>query len=331
MSERLRRWWKVLKVVLAVAVVLGIGWHLFRILHTEELNQGDERTPAQVLWDAICQAAPWPLFLSSVCYVVALGFSATFWLRLIHSLGEKIPLPAGVRGYYLSHLGKYVPGKGLTLVMRTAMAAEVGCRPGVAVLTAVYETLTTMAAGALLAVIVLLTQEEWNASLFWKVLVLLALAGIPIVPGVFNLVVQRLVRRVLKNRVSDLPHISHRMLLVGLLLTACGWFFMGISLELFLIAIDEKGSTPGVFRSTAFIAVSYVAGFIASTPGGLGVREWLLSEMLKPQLGAESIVAALLLRLVWTIAELVVSAMVYWLPHRPQMQVSEGSLVRREE
>ena len=59
--------------------------------------------------------------------------SAAFWLRLIHSLGEKLPLPAGVRAYYLSHLGKYVPGKGLTLVMRTTMAAEVGCRPGVAV------------------------------------------------------------------------------------------------------------------------------------------------------------------------------------------------------
>src|SRR5205085_1513702 len=100
-----------------------------------------------------------------------------------------------------------------------------------------------------------------------------ALARISSLPGVFNRLGERLVRRVLKGRVSDLPHVSNRALLIGLLLAACGWFFMGISLELLLLSLDSNGETPGVARSTAFVAVSYVAGFIASTPGGLGVRE----------------------------------------------------------
>ncbi len=316
MNEHLRRWWPWLKVVLTLAVVLGVGWHLFRILRNEELSRGDERTPAEVLWDAIRHADARGLSLAALCYLVGLGFSAMYWLLLVHSLGETLPVPAGVRGYYLSHLGKYVPGKGLALVLRTTMAAEAGCRPAVAVLTAVYETLTTMAAGALLAVIVLLAQDEWDAGLVWKVLALLALAGIPILPGVFNRVVARLVRRVLKGRISELPPVSNRALLIGLLLAGCGWFFMGISLELLLLSLDGNGETPGVFRSTAFVAVSYVAGFIASTPGGLGVREWLLAEMLLPTLGADSVVAAILLRLLWTVAELVMAAIAGWLPHR---------------
>jgi hypothetical protein len=195
------------------------------------------------------------------------------------------------------------------------MAAEAGCRASVAVLTAVYETLTTMAAGALLAAILLLFQDG-DEGLLWKALGLLALAGVPILPGVFNRVVERLTRRVLRGRIGELPRLKGYALLVGLFLNTFGWLLMGASLELMLLAMAPQAGTPGLIASTSFVAVSYVAGFIVPTPGGLGVREWLLANMLLPRLRAEAVVAALVLRLLWTAAEVVMAALVWWLPHK---------------
>jgi len=81
-------------------------------------------------------------------------------------------------------------------------------------------------------------------------------------------------------------------------------------------------------RYTAFVALAYVAGFIvAPAPGGLGVRELILQQLLTPELaqssspeqaGAMAVVVALLLRLVWTIAEVVVAGTLYFLPSSGQ-------------
>lgn len=321
MNPRFRRWWPWLKWLLVVAVVVGVCWHLLRILQSEELNKGgDARTPAEILWDAIGSANAVGVLFSGVFYLTGLAFCAWFWIQLTRSTSESLPLLPAVRGYYISHLGKYAPGKGWALVMRTAMAARAGCRPAVAVLTAVYETLTTMAAGALLAATFLLFQKHQDGDLIWKALALLALAGVPILPGVFNRVVEKVVRRVLRGMTSELPRVPHRSLPIGLLLTSFSWLFLGASLEALLWSMYPETFTPTVqsfLRSTTYVAVSYVAGFIASTPGGLGVREFFLQQFLAPQLGAQAVVVALLLRLLWTVAEVVFAALVWWLPKGP--------------
>ena len=96
-------------------------------------------------------------------------------MRLV---GERLALTAGVRTYYLSHLGKYMPlGKGWALVVRTSLAAGSGARPGRAALTAAYETLTMMASGALLAAILASLQFAHESGLRWRALVPLPALG----------------------------------------------------------------------------------------------------------------------------------------------------------
>src|SRR5207244_6475766 len=94
-----------------------------------------------------------PTRRSSDLYVVGLGFWGAFWLRLLHRVGLRPSAGAAFRAYYVSHLGKYVPGKAWAILMRATLLP--GVRPGVAALTAAYETLTTMAAGALIAAAVI--------------------------------------------------------------------------------------------------------------------------------------------------------------------------------
>ena len=95
---------------------------------------------------------------------------------------------------------------------------------------------------------------------------------------------------------------------------------LGVSLW----AVIEAFSSPPDFsiwlfvRCTAYICLAYVAGFLfLPSPGGMGVRELILQQLLllETDMGASlAVVVVLLLRLLWTAAELLTAAVVYWLP-----------------
>ncbi len=307
MRAWIQKWWPVGKAVLAVTILAGVGWQFAQVLRRPEL------------WERPILPRPGWLPVSAVLYLLGLGCAALFWYRLLHLLGEHPPGPAMVRAYYIAHLGKYVPGKAWALVLRITLSRTAGVRTGVAALTATYETLTLMASGALLAVVLLAVQAAEHAAMGWMAPALLAVAGIPILPGVFNWLVRRLSKPFLKDDAAPLPPLRHRTLIGGLLLTGCGWGLMGASLWTMLQAMPEPPvwSLETWGRFTAFVALAYVAGFlILAAPGGMGVREWILQERLAPELGEYAVVAVLLLRLLWTAAELLMAGVVYWLPDR---------------
>ncbi len=236
MWDRLRLWWPWIKAVLALAILAGVGWFFANILRSDSLRrEGDPRSPTQILWDQAREARTQGLLACMVLYLVGLGFSGWFWILLMRWAGARITLLASIRAYYICHLGKYAPlGKGWALLLRTSLAAEAGANPGTAALTATYETLVTMAGGALLACIVLALEPTANATSLWRSLGLLAVAGIPILPGVFNGLVERVAARFGAKGV--LPRFGFGTLLTGLAMTACGWAFLGASLYAVLYA-----------------------------------------------------------------------------------------------
>jgi uncharacterized membrane protein YbhN (UPF0104 family) len=319
MSARLRRWLPWLKLALFVAILVGVGWFFVRVLDSRELRELDpSRTAGAILWDAVCSARAEDLIAGAVLYLVGLGFSAGFWLLLLGRVREPLPVGIGIRAYYISHLGKYAPlGKGWALLLRTMLANRGGVRAGVAALTGAYETLTTMASGALFAAIVLLAQPEPDVKQILIALLLLVLAGVPIAPWVFNRVVARLAARFNTEHLR-LPPLGPTTLVAGLALTVCGWCLLGGSLILVLRTLGadaDPGRPDDWLRSTAAVSVAWVLGFVVATPGGVGPREVLLYVALTPRYGApRAVLAAILLRVLWTVAELVCAALVYWLP-----------------
>jgi hypothetical protein len=339
MRANLRKWWWLAKLLLTAAIVVFIGRQFERDLRNPELWRISPR--------------PGWLILSGLLYIVGLGFSAWYWIRLLGQLGQRPSVPTAVRAYYLGHLGKYVPGKAWALLMRTSLASGPGVRPTVAAYSCLYEVLMTMASGVLLAGL-LIAPGAWALSgpLDWSIIddlrkqkapeaaevdprlllvlagFLFVLVGFPLLPPVFNLAVRRLVRPFQLADAAPLPRVPWRALLDGLLITGCGWLFLGASLWAMIDAVLE---VPPSFtwelggRCGALLALAYVAGFATVIPGGLLVREVLLALFLVSELapyltpaereGAKIAVAIVgLLRIVWTIAELVTAAVVYWLP-----------------
>jgi hypothetical protein len=92
------------------------------------------------------------LALSALLYLAGLGLSGVFWFAITRRLSAHPTWIMGLRAYFVSQLGKYAPGKALALVIRVGMVLLADRTPAAtAALAAFYEVLTTMAAGALLA------------------------------------------------------------------------------------------------------------------------------------------------------------------------------------
>jgi hypothetical protein len=212
-----------------------------------------------------------------------------------------------VRAYLISHLGKYVPGKAMVVVMRVGLTSPYGARPATAALATFYETLAMMGAGAVAAALgfALGPGPVQLVPLALSVGLAGLLLGV-VEPRVFPRVSTLLTMPFPNVGPDALPALSWRLLGIGLLWSLAGWVLLGLSQVAVVRAVSTSGAAPAWWPViTAGVALATVAGFVVAVfPGGLGVREWVLMETLAPAVGEDTaVVSALALRLVWVAAE----------------------------
>jgi uncharacterized membrane protein YbhN (UPF0104 family) len=312
MKERLKRGWPVIKWVLAVVLLVGIGWQLAGDL--SRLNP-----------QSLTLYPEW-LLAAAGFYLAGLGCSGIFWYRLLRTFGERPDLFRALCAYYISHLGKYIPGKALALVIRGTLIQSPRVKLGVAIIAAFYEVLTTMASGALLAALLFTAYPPTIPGLDWNPVLLgllLSPVCIPLLPGVFNRLVRGLATRFQKVHSFRLPALRLTTLLEGLLLTGLGWTLLGLSLwalQQALLKNPPTWSGEHWARCTGMVSLAYVAGFLALVvPSGVGVREFVLLKLLPGEIplqtvGAPEPIAAalvLMLRVLWTATELVTAGVLF--------------------
>jgi glycosyltransferase 2 family protein len=319
MQSRLRSWaWPVTKALLALAIIIAVARQFWRDLHNESLQN------LSIHWE-------W-LALSALLYVVGLGIAGCYWYRLLVIFGERPMFLAALRAYYISQLGKYLPGKAWALVLRGTLIQGPEVKLSIALITTFYEVLTTMASGALLAAILFALQQPqwlgstWNAALAG--LVLFFVCGVPLWPGVFNRIVTLLKRRFRTVEGFKLADVRITTLIVGLAITSGVWVCFGLSLWAMIRGLLPQAEPMTVVAwasYTAIISLACVGGFVAVVvPGGVGVREWVLDSLLAPELAAGAALAAeprtvmivLLLRVAWTAGEVVMAALFWPLPQQ---------------
>ncbi len=259
------------------------------------------------------------LILAAFTYVVGLALDGIWYWRILGQSSSPVSCKAAVRAYLISHLGKYVPGKALVVIMRVALVAPAGARPATAAFATLYETLVMMAAGGLVAFLGFLLMPGSNVMVPWLGQTPLALIGFVFGCGFLVLtyppVFQKLTRLVslpFPGVGSDAwPHLSTRLQGEGLLWTVPSWLLLGLSQIFVLYGVGYRGLTPQAFPAViGSVALATVAGFVVPiSPGGLGVREWVLWTSLGATLDhGWAVVASLTLRLVWVCTELAAAA-----------------------
>ncbi|MGB0715943.1 MAG: lysylphosphatidylglycerol synthase domain-containing protein [Phycisphaerae bacterium] len=248
--------------------------------------------------------------LSALAYAAGQFLFGRYWWRLLQNLGMRSRFIDTFRAYAAGTLGKYIPGKAMVVVLRTGMlpgGKEDRLTVGLSVLS---ETVTMMAVGATVAALSLLYSFPggWPA---W-------LGSLGLATGLFGLthpwVFDRISQVVSMPFGKDRPRIPARKYRSSLLLPVAGWLMLGISAWCTGHAVGAADwTTANAMAWTGAAALATAAGFLVIiAPSGMAVRELIIIYVLTSFHEESSVVlAALLLRLTWTITEVGLAGMMF--------------------
>ena len=141
-------------------------------------------------------------------------------------------------------------------------------------------------------------------------------SALPTLPPVFRLILR--FTRVGKTHPEIADQIEQFDLITlvrGWIAMSVAWILLGISFWAVLRSMGISGTEllPNLTEYVASVSLAMVAGFLSLIPGGAGVRELILTGITGPSLGeGVALVAAVMLRLVWLVAEMVISGLLYW-------------------
>ncbi|MHB1561003.1 MAG: lysylphosphatidylglycerol synthase domain-containing protein [Isosphaeraceae bacterium] len=308
------------KAIVAIVVLWAVGRHVWRTW--DDLAKHRVTIQLEPIW----------LAASGLLYLAGLSACGMFYWRILHDSATPIATAPALRAYLVSHLGKYVPGKAMVVVMRAGMSVPFGARGATAAIATFYETLVMMAAGGLVAAAgfalaggsgrVAFVMPGWG-PVSLPLYRLAAISGlglglaflVVVAPPIFTRLVGWVSLPIPGVGPEALPRLSGGLLARGLGWSSLGWLLLGLSQIAVIRALGGRTAAEGLpvglaGAVVAAVALATLAGFVVAVlPGGLGVREGVLMAVLSPALGHDrAIVAALSLRLVWVAAELVAAA-----------------------
>lgn len=313
-----RRLWSVAKWLLLMVVLTAVvvqGWKLGR----------------QINWSQVTIRPGW-LLLSTLLYVVGWLPAVWFWRELLREVAEPVSWFEVTKAYFCGHLGKYVPGKAGVIFIRAGMLQAHGVPLVPGALSAGYETLASMAAGAAVGAALLpfaVPPQTLQKILAWipggaalpeliPVVVLIgSLCGLRIMSQMFHRILKKMVP--IDSGRGTIQHCWARQpTWLAFVLLVIGWWIHGLSMGCTVQALSpDPISWSDWPRWTAATSLSIVLGFAALfSPGGLGVREWILMEILEPELGPLALVATVLSRFIWLVGECGAAGILYYWPSR---------------
>lgn len=300
-----RRWVFAIKTLIRLLVLSLVGWGIWRTV-----AKAADQWPEDLSWIDIDPA--W-FALAGVFYAAGLVPCWVFWHRTLLAMGQAPNWRESLRAFWIGHLGKYVPGKAMVVILRTSLVQSDRVSKTVAATSVFVETLTMMSVGAFLSSVILLFVSD-NIWLTLLAVGLMAGSGIPTLPPIFRRVVRMLrVEKANPQIETAIAGLNYSLVLTGWISIAGGWLLLGASLWATLHALP--GTAPALAQLpllTAAVGLAMVAGFLSLIPGGLGVRDLILMELLVPDYGpVAAFASAILLRLAWLLSELLISAILY--------------------
>jgi len=240
------------------------------------------------------------------------------WRATLRVWSESLPFATASRIWFVSNLGKYVPGKVWQIAAMGALAQKSGISATAAIGSSLLVNLVSILAG--LAVIAVTAAGRVGAVIGTEmtgggersaqlVIVGIAAAG-AVALFLAPVAVPRLVALAARmtGRQLTIPRVPPSAIWIAVVSTVASWLLYGIAFSLF-----SHGVTPrATGNASSYIAVytgSYLAGYLALfVPGGVGVREAAL-VLAMPRFGLASApdaaVIAITSRLWLTILEIV--------------------------
>lgn len=291
-ARKLRRWGLRL---LALALLLGSGSYF--LFH---------------LWDNLHALPPitWGWSSTGVIALAALGCLTTvplialMWQWLLRDQGVHLPYRQALQIIAVSQMGKYLPGNVGHFAGRVLLGSQAGVPAGKTIATMAMETFWVLGISALFAFAALLFYvselheglvDTSHPGYLGGVALLMLVApffGVRLV----NRLLPGLSRKLGRGHLLAEPRAITAIGVAGLI--TLSFVVLGAVVELLASHLFQHPEIDLVEMILLF-AVSWTAGFLVpGSPGGLGVREAVMIQLMGPVIGLETALGvALVMRL----------------------------------
>ena len=290
-------WKKAAVRVGQVLVLFVLGYYL--IYHNLLLNW---HQLSELDW----QLRPLPFVLSM------LGISAIFlvntqiWRMVVLAMGGVNIRPwRAAYVWFISNLGRYLPGKVWQIAGMAVMARAEGLSAMDAAASSVLNHVLVLLAGGVVGLALfpasLAGRFEYLLQWTWLAAPLLLVF---LHPGLLNRLLD------LAARLAGKPPMTRKLrfrdLLVWFVLNALVWLGYGLCFHWFILSVIPSAGLAWA-DSAGIYAVGYIIGFLVLiAPGGIGVREFMFTGLLTASLGSVAATVVALVSRIWlTLAELV--------------------------
>lgn len=300
-----------LKWLIAMVVIVGLG-----VTIQSAVQQWRDQPPQSRV--SLLALDPGAIAVAAVLYGLGIAVSFMVVRQAMLALGHRTAWHVVLAAQVLGHVGKYVPGKAMVVVLRVGALATHGVAAVPATISVFVETLTMLAVGSAIAcsLVFTLPLPAWIRA---GAVLMAITAIIPTLPPILSRIAGRLTHSTVDLRGPS----GLWLLLVSLFWSFVSWVLIGGSLAAVLWAIPHPDSASHpwpatwelVWLSVAAIGLAFSVGFVSLLPGGAGVRELVLVSMLSPAVGTpHALVATLLLRLLFIVVESILALAAYgWL------------------
>jgi len=254
---------------LAIVVVWYAGVYLWRQWESAS------RTQLRVAVDVPS------LLLASVVVLSTYALLIETWRRVLAVYGKRIPFADAAHVWFVSNLGKYVPGKIWQVTAMTTMTTNLGVRGVDSASAAAVITVVNVIAGFAIVLAVgsgllhTLGVGYERAAILGTVILSAALIAAPWTARVVSRAASRALGREVKLVAPP------RATWISLAGCTISWAAYGLAFQLFVRGVVGRADGPWTAYLAAY-TLSYLVGYLALfAPGGIGARELVLGSALQ--------------------------------------------------
>ncbi len=287
---------RIVTVVRAILVVVGLVLALLAIAHY-----------ARGLSTQIHRLSIGWLVVSFLAVAVAAIAIMQCWRTLLRALGHDLGPGDASRIFFVSQIGKYLPGSVWPYLAQMDMAGRVGVPAVTMGAVGLVSIILGLVTAGLTAAVALPFVASGALGRYWPaLLVLLPLASL-LHPAVLRRAVQ-LLRRVAR-RPGPVPELSLAGIVPPILWLLVSWVLYGVQIWAITRSLGVHDGTALVLSIGGF-ALAWLVGFLVIvSPAGAGAREAVLVVVLTPVLKADgALLVALVSRLMTTAVDVLAAA-----------------------
>jgi uncharacterized membrane protein YbhN (UPF0104 family) len=259
----------VLSRVAGVAIVLVIFGFLFRSLYLE--------------WEQVV-AYGWDLNWAALALAFTLMLSASalyayLWKVILDRLGTPLSYRKSYRIFFISQLGRYIPGKVWSILGLVYLSQKEGVSKIISGASVTLQLLLQIVSGVIVFALALPFWKGLESSVGLLALIVCVPVGLVLLHPALVTRGVNLALRLTDQAETELSW-SYGYLLGQLALWVGFWLWNGVAYH-FLIRSLDSSPLPNVVVLAGVFSIAWVAGFLSLvTPSGLGIMEGALTFLL---------------------------------------------------